>query len=493
MELIYLWIEDYKNIKKQGFNFSPKFYCNFDGETLTIKENIDKKGKKQYIKNFFGDNINVTAIVGKNGSGKSNIAECIAFNHFIKLGNDKFILFLYYDKVNNSFFKYLGKTKKIVIKPEKIKVDDLDNIFKIFYTSGRTWFDPINERDIENSNKIVYETDMSDYTLFEWYAQQIQNDYGHKLQSFKQIWFFSRTQNTLNGLKLFKSQIKFPKDLVKPKSVYINLDASFVKINYANFIQNKFGDNYIGVLDDLVGLANNPHNQTIQENEYKLKHILLQNLISIMKLEENDIKINFEKLSFNEYRNKDIEWHKKKIDEGWNSIKEKSELKEYRLDRLIELLSEKEKFDIEKDFEDIQEILDIYRIFLGYGKIDFLELRYEPFLSSGGEQIINVIARMYIQIEKKIKIEPTNKFILLVLDEPDIYLHPNWQKQFINILISFLEKNYKEIDFHLIFTTHSPFLLSDIPNTLAKNHPLSHLFRGMNSPKISNLSRNLLN
>jgi len=32
-----------------------------------------------------------------------------------------------------------------------------------------------------------------------------------------------------------------------------------------------------------------------------------------------------------------------------------------------------------------------------------------------------------------------------------------------------------------------------INNTLAKKHPLSHLFRRMNSPKISNLSRNLLN
>ena len=29
MELVYLWIEEYKNIKKQGFNFSSKFDCNF--------------------------------------------------------------------------------------------------------------------------------------------------------------------------------------------------------------------------------------------------------------------------------------------------------------------------------------------------------------------------------------------------------------------------------------------------------------------------------
>jgi hypothetical protein len=59
MELVYLWVEDYKNIQKQGFNFSPRFTCDYDGKELTIKENDD------YIENFFGDNINVTAIVGK--------------------------------------------------------------------------------------------------------------------------------------------------------------------------------------------------------------------------------------------------------------------------------------------------------------------------------------------------------------------------------------------------------------------------------------------
>lgn len=29
MELVYLWIEDYKNIQKQGFNFSPNFHVEF--------------------------------------------------------------------------------------------------------------------------------------------------------------------------------------------------------------------------------------------------------------------------------------------------------------------------------------------------------------------------------------------------------------------------------------------------------------------------------
>jgi hypothetical protein len=59
MELVYLWVEEYKNIRNQGFNFSPRF----DGENLTITKNED------YV-NIFPDNINIMAIVGENGKLK---------------------------------------------------------------------------------------------------------------------------------------------------------------------------------------------------------------------------------------------------------------------------------------------------------------------------------------------------------------------------------------------------------------------------------------
>ena len=29
MELVYLWVEKYKNISDKGFNFSPRFKCEF--------------------------------------------------------------------------------------------------------------------------------------------------------------------------------------------------------------------------------------------------------------------------------------------------------------------------------------------------------------------------------------------------------------------------------------------------------------------------------
>ena len=100
MELVYLWVDSYKNIRNQGFNFSPRFECEFKDGNLTIcdkKEKDNKCKNKDYIENFFGKNINVTAIVGENGSGKSSLIiflmkeifknnnECIEINDNIEL------------------------------------------------------------------------------------------------------------------------------------------------------------------------------------------------------------------------------------------------------------------------------------------------------------------------------------------------------------------------------------------------------------------------
>ena len=64
------------------------------------------------------------------------------------------------------------------------------------------------------------------------------------------------------------------------------------------------------------------------------------------------------------------------------------------------------------------------------------------------------------EIDDEIDI-PINKYFLL-LDEVDLSFHPEWQKRTLKYLLDILGK-IKDKSFHLIFTSHSPFLLSDIP------------------------------
>ncbi len=75
MKLIYIHVNNYRNfIVDQGFNLSSEFKVHFDSKTknLTIKEN------ENFIPGFFGDKrIDVKAIVGENGAGKSSLMEVL--------------------------------------------------------------------------------------------------------------------------------------------------------------------------------------------------------------------------------------------------------------------------------------------------------------------------------------------------------------------------------------------------------------------------------
>ncbi|MFW0713984.1 AAA family ATPase [Aliarcobacter butzleri] len=109
MELVYLWVEKHKNIYKQGFNFSPRFECKFfpkydkDGK---LEDNCELKiTPKDYV-NIFPDNINITAIVGENGSGKTNTIEAIislldTIKNTTKYEKEKLFLVYFFD---NKYF-----------------------------------------------------------------------------------------------------------------------------------------------------------------------------------------------------------------------------------------------------------------------------------------------------------------------------------------------------------------------------------------------------
>ncbi|WP_323665484.1 AAA family ATPase [Pectobacterium punjabense] len=85
-----------------------------------------------------------------------------------------------------------------------------------------------------------------------------------------------------------------------------------------------------------------------------------------------------------------------------------------------------------------------------------------PGMSSGEENLITKMAGISKSIKLSIDENPNAKGFIVLLDEYDENLHPEWARVFLNNLIKFLGEKYLAYEFQIIFSTHHPYLLSDL-------------------------------
>lgn len=74
IKIHYIWFKDYGCFHDQEFNFSTKYKFNYNSDNKTIKA---VENNSEYIDNFFGNNIDLTAVVGQNGTGKTTLLRFI--------------------------------------------------------------------------------------------------------------------------------------------------------------------------------------------------------------------------------------------------------------------------------------------------------------------------------------------------------------------------------------------------------------------------------
>jgi predicted ATP-dependent endonuclease of OLD family len=78
-------------------------------------------------------------------------------------------------------------------------------------------------------------------------------------------------------------------------------------------------------------------------------------------------------------------------------------------------------------------------------------------LSSGHRAYLDIFSLLRFDL-KNIKTDN----VLICIDEGDLYLHPKWQADFFYKLVNLIPK-FKTANYQFILTSHSPFLVSDLP------------------------------
>lgn len=139
----------------------------------------------------------------------------------------------------------------------------------------------------------------------------------------------------------------------------------------------------------------------------------------------------------------------KDIKESIISIVEKSE---YNLDE--------RKIRISLDDEKVLEF--IYKFEQLECKLIELDIDRKD-ISSGHTAYLDMCTRLNVACSDGIIVNKA--YVILLIDEGDIYLHPEMQLRFVNSVLNLVHYIYKNKKVQIIFTSNSPFIISDIQNT----------------------------
>ncbi|MGE7694374.1 AAA family ATPase [Lysinibacillus sp. NPDC094177] len=569
MNLLYLYLEKYNGIQNQQYNFADKYLFNFDknNKILHIQNN------EKYIPDFFsmsGNNVlNIKAIVGENGVGKSTLLDYIIrlHNHGLVVDEDYQKYILIYTKnetiyilINKNMMNslYVNNRKIDIGLNEIINIENFGLIKNIHlttysYLDKKSLIKKKNYYIVENSD-LYHDTSLiyfSNQFNFSWMKQEAENmidislnnrmyyneafpnnflTYEGHLQNPDQRFKMNLYQKFEN--KDIKNKIEFISNLENrdfldeylelPSHIYIGLD----------FMDSKLRTSIWGPEEkDLLRYERNVNTQfitenilykRISENSTDIKTIIKQSIL--MRIIDGYFRDFEELLFFKKYiklfkvfEEKYIESH---MDEYINigamlslfNNAFKEFVPEMKIDKFdtIKIATNIERLTysyidfisfILTDFfmytDDFCEYLEVsttsynavdngittsntkagilklettiehtrfmQKFFENYEKIytsnEFFTFKWNN-LSQGEENLFSLLSELYTA-RGKLKC----KDVILLIDEGDLTLHPEWQRKFIFLLLNFIQNQncFNQNRFQIFLTTHSPLLISDLP------------------------------
>jgi energy-coupling factor transporter ATP-binding protein EcfA2 len=551
MKLQYIWIEKFKNIKHQGFNFDPKYHFEFnpefDDEGNIIKGQLNcRKTDYDLPDDFFGKEIqNVTGIVGRNGSGKSNLLQFIMNwigNHTVK----QIIIFKSgKEKIAICHSKLNVASKELVIK--EYAEDSFDNFKKLKAAVIYNSFG-IRAIDKRSSEKFINDANISTSFFLEAISEREENDFTEKFNILSAYQW-----NELRMIADFMETNSFSN--LKPMLGNTGLDWIHIYPGYENFAILKIKEIFRkSKIYRQVLMSSDGKPDGVSDKNFLVKLITFTLCGFVLKSKYD--KTSKENLSFSSEILSDLD---EKVLEVLKSVKSKDSYS-FNIDIIITLIDknvfqdfyscipedsdiidqtvieffetadrfdrilnikEADEFDStfnkflkdenqevfisfiefislidDKDIKCntldswlftfefriskriLKDFLDVYLATISNNPFDkshsYLNIQFQG-LSGGELALLNTYARLNYAKDilqrnktneddkKGYGIElPEAEAYLLLIDEMELYLHPDWKKKYLSLLLKSLPDFFAK-PVQLIITSHSPFIVSDLP------------------------------
>ncbi|HRN71262.1 MAG TPA: hypothetical protein PLS49_08850, partial [Candidatus Woesebacteria bacterium] len=472
--------------------------------------------KTSLPKNFFSSikpQINIQAIVGKNGSGKSTLIELlfrainnIAFDYqkikiadIQKLKSLKVEIYFetdtFYkvriddDKI--SFFKYDGRSKKIniPIKNEAIDLKDFFYSIVVNYShyaynanDNDEWLDGLFHKndgyrtplvlnpfrkqgniDINSENHLVKSRLISNLLL------QIKDDHFRKITPNLYATHLKLTvhKTTKHNKVLYTRSVNQIEQKVTIKELNLNEDEllsrldSYYRFGYKDLDLKKYKIAIDYIIYKLVSIALKYYNH---EEIYFIKEInsfdqtKLSDFFKELFEDTSHITLKLRQtISYLRFKHIDLK----------NQTLELGKLSETN----DAILSKRRNLQVE-NIELIPPPIFNTEILLSPKNAKDKRIAFE-LLSSGEKQMIYSISSILYHI-LNLESVPSNtkkrtayRYINIILEEIEMYAHPEMQRTYIDYIIKSIEKLSlkRTLGINICFITHSPFILSDIPES----------------------------